>query len=469
MFVLLGKTVAGLGCLILVSASVVNPWIGTVYRDWIDNFYDVMLSYFYWSLGLGVLLVVTGWIVAQRQKEFWARAALLIATVSLILLVDRAMLAIWGLPYWIPDPILGYRHRPNTVRVWGSSVMPTWDTRIQGARISINRHGHHDDDFPIAKPQGQLRGLMLGDSVVMGHGLDKENTVANLLEGILNAYDGQFVSHQIINAGVEGYSTAREYHVFKKSLIFQPDFVAVGLCMNDISDPLVQDRKLGGVGHFWGMIKTGNVLTGYLLNETGFGRLIIKLCAPAISLKERQLASVYNVQEMVVRSPEDPEFRAGWKLVLNNLEAMYQLAGEREIPIVLLVYPFTFQLFNEEMKEPQKLLLEHARRYGVDAIDLTGVFENSIRADIEHILGTKQKESLQLEDLQLLYSFQSKRYFLDLDHPTQFGNQLVAMRLAEYLARRRIVELNLHRFKREQTDVLRDRSSEFIFPDPNGV
>lgn len=129
---------------------------GSVYQDYIENYRDVMLSYVWWSLGL--LLVVLGFYAARRAREGWTGVAMTVTVVSMILLPDRFLLVIFGLSYWVPDPVLGYRHRPNAVRVQGSRLMPSQDHRLHGARTRINRYGHHDDDFPMIKPRDELRG-----------------------------------------------------------------------------------------------------------------------------------------------------------------------------------------------------------------------------------------------------------------------------------------------------------------------
>ena len=106
----------------------------------------------------------------------------------------------------------------------------------------------------------------------MGHGVDKDGTIAGLLEDILSG--PEFSSYQIINTGVEGYSSNHEYAIFRESLVFDPDFVKVGLCLNDITDPAVFDTELGGIGRFSGVFHLSNAMIGYLANETGFSRLI---------------------------------------------------------------------------------------------------------------------------------------------------------------------------------------------------
>ena len=104
MHTIVGKAIAWLGGLVLLSAIAVNPWIGTYYQDYIENYADVMLNYLWWSLGLAALLVGMGLMAAKRKSEGWTGAAMLLATVSLIVLADRALLVYFGLPYWVADP-----------------------------------------------------------------------------------------------------------------------------------------------------------------------------------------------------------------------------------------------------------------------------------------------------------------------------------------------------------------------------
>jgi len=44
----------------------------------------------------------------------------------------------------------------------------------------------------------------------MGHGVSKDETLANQLERLLAGSSKPFTSFQVINAGVQGYSTFRE-------------------------------------------------------------------------------------------------------------------------------------------------------------------------------------------------------------------------------------------------------------------
>ena len=468
MHAIVGKGIAVLGAMIALSALVVNPWVGVYYQDYIENYRDVMLGYVWWSLGLGLLLVALGFAATRQARDGWTGVAMMVTVLSLVVVTDRALLVVFGLSYWIPDPVVGYRHRPDAVRVRGSRLLPSLHERLRGMRIEINRYGHHDDDFAEAKPPRQLRGLMLGDSVTMGDGIEKRDVIANQLEALLAISDRAYATHQIINTGVEGYSSNHEYAIFRESLVFSPDFVTVGFCLNDITDPAVFDADMGGIGRFSGIFHHSNAVSGYLANETGFSRLIAWMLTPELTLEQRRLAQVYNVRDMVVSSPGDERYKAGWALVLENLEAIYRLARERNIEVVLLIYPFTFQLFAAELQKPQEILLRHAHEHGVDAIDLTSVYERAIQTDIEQILsGLQRGGQMAREDREVLAAFQAKRYFIDEDHPTPIGNRLAAGILAEHLHHKGLVDLDLAALQQEVQRVLRHNPGEFTFSMPH--
>lgn len=95
MHAVVGKGVAGIGAVIALSALVVNPRVGELYQDYIENYYNVMLGYVGWSLGL--LLVGLGLIAARRGREGWTGMAMMVAVLSLVLVLDRALLVVFGL------------------------------------------------------------------------------------------------------------------------------------------------------------------------------------------------------------------------------------------------------------------------------------------------------------------------------------------------------------------------------------
>lgn len=118
----------------------------------------------------------------------------------------------------VSDPDLLYLPRPDFAR---------------GA-VRINSHGFRDREFPVAKPPGTFRIVVLGDSIVWGHRLPLEDTFAKQLEGLLNARPGPGPTYEVLNFGVSGYSARQEVGIFRaRAAAFQPDLVIVGFCVND--------------------------------------------------------------------------------------------------------------------------------------------------------------------------------------------------------------------------------------------
>jgi len=358
-----------LGGAAVLSAVLINPWTGEFYHSTAINYQDVLSTYFSWAMIIGLLMIANGLILRWTTSNAINNMSLMFATCALIVLSDRLLLAYFGLPLWMADLDSHYKHRPNAVRSWGS--------HYNNKLIQINSYGHHDDDFPLKKGLREFRGVMLGDSITMGHGVIREETFANQLEALLNSKGG--MSAQVINTGVQGYATFQEYNAFLNSLVFEPDFVTIGFCMNDLVEPFVVDDRFGGVGvDYHGITQASSVLTSYLLNETGYGRLVQDLRNRHKSVERAKRWEMFSVKEISQTSFGDSKFFENWRIVLSDLDRLYATAKERNIRIVLLIFPYTFQLANAKFQEPQRILSQHVKSRDVDVIDFTEVFGNLI-------------------------------------------------------------------------------------------
>jgi len=414
----------GLGSAVVLSALFINPWTGQFYRSDVINYQDVLSTYFSWAMLLGLLMVANGLVLRWVTSNAITSLSLMFATCALILLSDRLLLAYFGLPLWIADLDNHYKQRPNAVRSWGRSY--------DGKLIRTNSYGHHDNDFPLKKGVGEFRGVMLGDSITMGHGVTREETFANQLEALLNSQS--HTSAQIINAGVQGYATFQEYNAFLDSLVFEPNFVTIGFCMNDLVEPFVVDQRFGGVGvDYHGITQASSVLTSYLLNETGYGRLVQDLRNRQKSVEVAKRWELFSVKEISQTSFGDSKFSENWRIVLSDLDRLYAAAKERNIRIVLLIFPYTFQLANGKFQEPQRVLSQHAKSRDVDVIDFTDVFGKLIFD--EGIVQFLKEKGGSEKDIRALYGDRVQRYFLDSDHYTVEGHKVVASILYDYVSR----------------------------------
>jgi lysophospholipase L1-like esterase len=414
-----------LGIIILLSGVIINPWAGKLYRVDMINYQDVMWTYFVWAVVIGLVVVGSGLIFRMTTSGKIQNVAILVVTCLLIVLSDRLLLARLGLPLWMPDLDNHYKHRPNTVRSWGSS--------FNDKLIRINQYGHHDRDFPLHKGKNEFRGLMIGDSVTMGHGMTYEETFSNQLENILREKVGSRRNYRIINAGVQGYSTFQEYNTLRRSLVFKPDFIAIGFCMNDPTEPFVVDERFGGVGlDYHGITQASSMLISYTSNETGYGRWLQRLQERKKSKELTKKWEVYSVKEMARSRVDDPRFAENWKMVLLYLNKMYDVTRSENIRVALLIFPHTFQLMNDELKEPQHILIEHARARNIDVIDLTDVFEREIFN--RGIVKLLKENEFSNDEIHGLYRDRIRKYFLDEDHFTVEGHKSVASRLFGYVS-----------------------------------
>jgi hypothetical protein len=120
----------------------------------------------------------------------------------------------------VPDPVLVFKHAPGLQRIY------------QGVSVSINELGLRDRRLQ-KKKNGELRILLLGDSVTFGWGVPAEMTFGRKLEALLTAKLGYPV--RTVNSGVGGYNTVQE-HAFIRNYIdaIRPEIVILLYIRNDI-------------------------------------------------------------------------------------------------------------------------------------------------------------------------------------------------------------------------------------------
>ena len=95
-----------------------------------------------------------------------------------------------------------------------------------------NAHGQRDKERTFEKNEDTRRVLLLGDSVVEGHGLAEEDTISRQWEDLYA--DG---STEVLNFGVSAYCTLAEIELLEtKGLAFDPDVVVVLFVENDFDN-----------------------------------------------------------------------------------------------------------------------------------------------------------------------------------------------------------------------------------------
>ena len=119
------------------------------------------------------------------------------------------------------NPVLGYELKSN-VRSDNPDCHHTFDY--------TNALGQRDKERSPEATSSKKRIILLGDSVVAGHGICKmENTISQQLEKVLATNDTE-----VLNFGIGGYCTRAEVELLRtKALQFHPQEVAVLFVNND--------------------------------------------------------------------------------------------------------------------------------------------------------------------------------------------------------------------------------------------
>ena len=148
----IGLLIATIGIASIISSVLIHPSVSKYWRADIINYRDVSVGYSAWSAVLGVILVGIGLVFMKVHPKGMGHFITLFATVSVIVLSDRLLLAKYGLPLWVPDAENHYWHRPNVVRSWGADY--------ENKLIRTNSYGHHNKHFPIQKGKDEFRGIV---------------------------------------------------------------------------------------------------------------------------------------------------------------------------------------------------------------------------------------------------------------------------------------------------------------------
>jgi hypothetical protein len=111
-------------------------------------------------------------------------------------------------------------------------LVPGWSEMFHGGRLTINSQGLRDREYDLAKPEGVFRIVLLGQSYVLGEGVNDGETFESLLEERLTADDAQSLGYtriEILNFGAPAYSAMQQRADLVVGRVgkWQPDAVIV--------------------------------------------------------------------------------------------------------------------------------------------------------------------------------------------------------------------------------------------------
>lgn len=337
---------------------------------------------------------------------------------------------------WYPPPVKRGLYEPDRQKVFRHRA------NVRGV---TNSFGHHDTEIPVAKKEGAVRIVALGDSITFGVNVPMQRTYPQVLERRLRrALPGRDVD--VINTGMSGNTAFQEYVDLERALPFEPDAVVLQFTLNDVTEPYQVLRRYGGSGEDYHGVQV-SYLHYQLSQRFAFYRAMRKVLARfrfgtttrtevAEKAKERE---IYAAHELVAH-PDDPRLEEAWREYLSSLQRIVDLAESRSIPLVVLASPYDFQLRQRPSRaEPQARLREFARERELPYVDLLACLQEdllaSLRSEGLKVRGTTPEQSIPFVNKH--YPRRPAKfwrgYFLDYDHYNVEGHRYVAERLLPVL------------------------------------
>ena len=137
--------------------------------------------------------------------------------------------------FWQWDPVIGMRLIPGKQ---GRSVKPG----LYDVFVRVNSAGFRDRDHAVDKAPEKRRVALIGDSVVEALQVPFEDSITSVIQRNL---EKSGTRSEVINFGVSGAGTAREYLTVREyALKFKPDLVLLFFVGNDFGD---NTRELKGL------------------------------------------------------------------------------------------------------------------------------------------------------------------------------------------------------------------------------
>ncbi|HEX5760550.1 MAG TPA: SGNH/GDSL hydrolase family protein [Thermoanaerobaculia bacterium] len=324
----------------------------------------------------------------MRPRRLLARFALAAAATLFALAGLEAALRLigWSYPnFYRPEPVRGWGLRPGAAARW----------RHEGdAQVRVNRDGLRDEEHPHAKPPGELRIALLGDSMVEAIQVPRDRTFWELAERRLEGCEplrGRRV--EVLDFGVSGYGTAQELLTLRHEVWkYRPDLVLLGFYAgNDVRNnhrPLEQDPlrpyfTLAGDPPRLVLDDSFRQNRGYRLRRSLPGRVLYGLLdnSRALQLGKQAKAALDGrvgawkarrstrgeaaLQELgldnaVYGPPPDAEWRQAWRVTEELIRAMHREARARGARFAVVTLTTPIQVHPDPAERRR-----YARRLGV--------------------------------------------------------------------------------------------------------
>jgi lysophospholipase L1-like esterase len=363
------------------------------------------------------------------------------------------------------DPQAGYRMRPNACVLLRSQEYDQV--------LLTNNHGFVGPDLPAAKPAGEFRVVVLGDSYTVAGQVAYAQDYTTRLEQQLHA--AGYGRVRVVNAGVGGYTTFNEAGLLREDLAaLQPDLVVVAAFVgNDVaenvlatyggyrdapehpdgvtwsqaaadllnqsdgwfprnpprpagvaSQPSAASRARSSLSGMWDQARAASRLLGSLFGDPIHAAGVTTAPGGAPPARDQRRLNLASFEWTILRQvPSEEHLDAAWPLFGKYLRDIRDTAASVGAPTVVFAIPEMAQ-FDDQMRA--RVMADY--RFSDSEVDW----------DQPQRLLAQQTTQLGLPELDLLPVFRARpdraELYLRLDtHFTALGHAATADALTEFL------------------------------------
>lgn len=305
--------------------------------------------------------------------------------------------AFYGVDYIQEDPFLMWSLKPG--RHYGD------------AGVIINSQGFRGREYTKKKDGNVFRILCLGDSSTFGVHVQQQETYAARLEDRLNRESGGKTRYEVINAGVEGYSSCQGLAFYRlKGYEYAPDIVTFYFGLTDEKKKYsLSDRQLMQKDGGAAKAIRASLENNFLLSLHSY-RIFRKYINRALGREQD------NTFKKVTRV-ELEDFR-------KNILELNGLCRKNGAVLVLISPPLEKEGYPYSYAFPYRVLLENIS--GENNIPLVNIPEMTERSPIY-----------------------TTPFFLDRAHPNPLGHRIIMEKIHDHLLAGRLLPGN-PRMKEEQ-------------------
>ncbi|MFH1655711.1 MAG: hypothetical protein ABH954_03780 [Candidatus Omnitrophota bacterium] len=219
--------------------------------------------------------------------------------------------------FWNMSAKEGELYQRSKNRILRYELKPNAKIKERHHEVIVNSDGFRDKEYPLEKPEGTFRIVVIGDSVTFAKGFKSEETLPKILEAKLNTSCPE-KKFEVLNMGTEGYNSIQELEMLKtKGLKYNPDLVFIYYCLNDPDYPEYYFEKNFFNRHF--------VLARYILYKTKKHRVKTERRLKGIKNEADSLRYFYTT--------------SCWQNTKDAILEMGDLTKSKGIRMILLIAP----------------------------------------------------------------------------------------------------------------------------------